>query len=234
VKRRSFPVVDRNTPLQAITRPLEAVTRRAGATLGPGGVAAHYGSPAGELAVCVRGAGLVDRTDLRKVVVTGREDAMGALVTRLAGSPLAPGGWALARGVYWCAASPERVVALGGADALAEAARQPRPDGVAVTDCSDDWSVMGVVGNAAPRVLASLGVLRNPRLARPFGTAEIAGMGVEVLLQSDRRALVVADARDAEAVWRAVDAAGRPFGLSYVGAEAERRYAVLERSAGRA
>jgi glycine cleavage system aminomethyltransferase T len=228
VSGRSFPVVDRDAPL-------DAITRRAGANLGPGGVAAHYGSPAGELAVCVRGVGLVDRADLAKLVVTGCEDAVGALVARLAGSPLSPGGWTLTDGVYWCAKSAERVIVLGDSrDPLLEALLRPRTDGVTVTDRSQDWSVLGLVGSAAGSVLASLGILRNPRLATPFGSAEIGGVGVQVLLQSDRRAVVVVDTREAESVWRAIEAAGREFGLSYVGADAERRYAVLERIAGRA
>ena len=54
------------------------------------------------------------------------------------------------------------------------------------------------------------------------------------LLESDRSALMLVDRAKAGDAWRAIESAGRPFGLSCVGQEASRRYAVLERSRSRA
>ena len=38
------------------------------------------------------------------------------------------------------------------------------------------------------------------------------------------------EAADADLVWHAVEQAGRPFGMGYVGTEALERFALLERS----
>jgi hypothetical protein len=213
---------------------LDALTRRAGAIVtGRLGVAAHYGSPAGELAVCVRAVGLVDRSDLVKLAVTGRPAVLRELVRRASGMSLSPGGWAVGAGAYWCAVSDEIVLALaepGGAslpETLASA-------DVVVADRSADWAAIGLVGEATLRVLGAVGVIGHPRLARPFGRSTVGGVPVDVLLQSDRRALVLVDRPVAAEVWQAIGAAGHRFGLSYVGAEAQSRFAILERTLERA
>ena len=215
---------------------LQTVTRRAGAVPGGQGVAAHYGSPAGELAVCVQAVGLADRSDLSKLEVLGPPGAVSELVRRAAGAPVAARGYVLADGACWCAASAERVIVLGEpADgARLEAIRAVAPAGVQLVDRTPDWSAIALVGRATLHTLAALGALANPRLAAPFGEATVARERVELLLQSDRRALMLVDPVGAAAVWGAIEEAGRAFGLSCVGGEAVRRFELLERRLDRA
>jgi glycine cleavage system aminomethyltransferase T len=212
---------------------LDTLTRRAGAIVnGRLGVAAHYGSPAGELAVCVRAVGLVDRSDLVKLAVTGRRSDVEDLVERATGMRLGPGGWTFGAGAHWCAVSDRIVLALAEAEAAALTATLAALDRseVVVADRSADWAAIALVGEAALPLLGALGAVGDPRLARPFGPAIIGGAPVDLMLQSDRRALVLVERDAAAAVWQAIEAAGQPFGLSYAGAEAQRRFAILERT----
>ena len=55
------------------------------------------------------------------------------------------------------------------------------------------------------------------------------GAEADLLLQSDRQALLLTHADSACRVWAAVETAGRRLGLSYVGSEALRRFSVRER-----
>ena len=212
--------------------PLDTVTRRAGAVRNGHGVAAHYGSPAGELAVCVRAVGLADRSDLVKLVLTGERDAVSELVNRVSGSRLAERGCVSAAGAWWCAASSRRVIALGepASDALSETIRKAAVPGVEITDRSADWSAIALVGRATVPVLSAIGAFTDLRLAPPFGPATIDGARADLLLQSDRYAVMLVEPDAATGVWRAIERAGRTFGLSYVGAEAVRRFALAERT----
>ena len=88
---------------------------------------------------------------------------------------------------------------------------------------------------AAPdKVLAGARRLRRGRRSAriaPFSAGSVKGVAGSWLLESDRRALAVVARADAACLWRALEDAGRPFGISCVGYEAARRYALLERSA---
>jgi glycine cleavage system aminomethyltransferase T len=219
--------------------PLAVVTSRAGAVMTRGGanVAVHYGSAAAELGVCVAAVGLADRSDLGKLAITGPADGIADLLRDIVGAPLEPAGVAVAAAAWWCAASPEHVIVQ------CERARAPRLlrmlraqarrlPGVEVADVSASLSAIALVGPRAPRLLSALGALGpggDPRSAAPFGCATIGGAAVRVLLQTDRRALVLVEALVADRVWRAIAETGRPFGLSCVGTEAVERFALIDR-----
>jgi glycine cleavage system aminomethyltransferase T len=211
---------------------LGAVTRRAGAVLDDRlGVAAHYGSPAGELAVCVRGAGLADRSDLTKLELRGDPAVVDDLVQAIAGISPVPGGCAIAGGTWLCARSPGELIALvePTGDCMLEAWVDRSGAGFSVADRSDDLAAIGLVGRAAPAVLSALGLLADLRAAAPFSRVHVEGVDADLLLQSDARALLLTDASRARELWAAVETAGKPLGLSYVGSEALRRFAVRER-----
>jgi glycine cleavage system aminomethyltransferase T len=225
--------------------PLETIVRRAGGVLSASsgsGVAAHYGSSAGELAVCLRAVGIADRSDLGKLVVTGRPEAVADLVRRVAGVALLPAGVGTSAGAWWCAAGPDRVLVL------CEATRRARLFGVLrttarplgdvrVEDVTAALSVIAVLGRRASGVLSALGALGlhdDPRSAPPFARVRIAGEDVSVLLQSDRRALLVMARGSADRTWHAIEHAGRPYGISCVGLEAVERFWLVDRSARRA
>ena len=225
--------------------PLDAVIRRAGAVMierDGSSVAAHYGSPAGELAVCLRTVGIANRSDLGKLAVTGRPEAVAELVQRVVGASLAGTGVAMSAGAWWCAAAPERLVVLCEPPLRARLLQMLRTAarplaGVHVHDASAALSAVAVVGRCAMSVLSALEALgpeNDPRSAPPFARVRIADADVCVLLQSDRRALLVMDAADAGRLWHAVEEAGRPFGISCVGTQALERFALLDRTSVRA
>lgn len=199
--------------------------------------AAHYGSAAAELGVCVRAVGLADRSDLGKLRISGSAAGIATLMRDVAGAPIEPSGVATAAAAWWCAASPERVIVLCEAERLSRLlgvlrARARRLPGVEVEDISASLSAVALVGHRVPQVLSALEALGpggHPRTAAPFAAATIAGADVHVLLQSDRRAIVLVEPEHADRVWHAVAAAGRPHGLSCVGADAVERFALVDR-----
>jgi glycine cleavage system aminomethyltransferase T len=219
---------------------IDTLARRAGAVMlqtDGDGVAAHYGSPVAELAVCVRAVGLGDRSDLGKLTITGDPVRVAELVQRMTATAITTDGIWYAGAAWWCVAADDSVTVLCEPHAKARMldmlrAQAHRMPGVEVADRSQQWGAIAIVGEHAPKVLAALGALGPAgelRTAKPFGSAMIAGAEVRVLLQTDRRALLLVDAEAAQDVWHAAEFAGRSFGLSLVGTEALRRFAMLDR-----
>jgi glycine cleavage system aminomethyltransferase T len=202
--------------------------------------AIHYGSAAGELAVCVSAVGLVDRSDLTTLALQAPSAQLAALTSRLAGGEVAPGGALDAAGAWWCGAAPDTVVVVcesGVGRRLVERLRVQAAHQVALRVLAVDFSAIGLLGPEAAGLLRALGVYGSrgdPRRVAPFGRGTIAGSEVWWLLESDRSAIMLAPSEQAGRVWRAIESAGRPFGLSCVGQEAAGRYALLERTHSRA
>jgi glycine cleavage system aminomethyltransferase T len=100
-----------------------------------------------------------------------------------------------------------------------------------------DYVALGLLGPRTPNVLRALGVYGpdgDPRAVAPFGRGTIAATDAWWLLGSDRSALMLVDRARAGQLWRAIESAGRPYGLSCIGQEAAGRYALLERTRSRA
>lgn len=218
---------------------LEAILHHAGAVFGHRAgrrIAVSYGSPAGELAVCVRAVGLVDRSELAKFILEAPPAQLSHLAMRMTGQTVAVGGALPADGAWWCRTTPERFVVLCSplmADRFL--ARLPAHHvSLRTDDVSETHAALAVVGRAKPKVLAALGVYGESGDARrisPITTCRVGGVEVMWLLESDRTALAVVPRSDAADVWRAIEEAGKSFGLSYVGHEAASRYTLLERTA---
>jgi glycine cleavage system aminomethyltransferase T len=197
----------------------------------------HYGSPAGELAVCVRAVGLLDRSELTKLVIEAPPAQLSHLVARLAGGTVSAGGALIADGAWWCGAGNGRVIVVCEPHVgkrLLEHLLAPTLHQVAVTvrDRSRDWAAIGLLGRNAGKVLRAVGVYGesgDPRQVAPFSSGTVGGIDAFWLLESDCRALLLVPEAFAGRAWRAVEQAGRPFGISCVGIEAARRYALLER-----
>jgi len=198
-------------------------------------VCAHFGSAAGELAVCVRRVGLANRSDLGKLELSGPAPALDELVRRVASVSLAPGGTGPSGGAWWCRGE-ERVLVLcepGQRQRLRTllGAAIHRCAGVRLRDVTEELDALAIVGSRAGRLLGALGVLgpeADLRRSAPFTHARVAGAPVDVLLQSDSRALILTVRADAARVWHAVEEAGRPLHLSHVGSDAVARYALLD------
>jgi glycine cleavage system aminomethyltransferase T len=225
-----------------LASPFEPALQRAGAVLvtrEDARVAAHFGSPAGELAVCLSAVGLHDRSALAKLELHGERTALARLLLGLCGGRLASGGALRAESAWWCAASPERLTVLCEPAAaarerlavrLARAARST--PGVVFADRSDELAALALLGPSTVPLLAALGALGaagDPRLVAPFGETCVAGIPVQLLAASDRNVLLLAERSSAAALWDALEGAGRPFGLTCVGSDAAARFALLER-----
>jgi glycine cleavage system aminomethyltransferase T len=230
-------------PAEGGSPSLDVVLRQAGAVFATHegrSAAIHYGSAAGELAVCVSAVGVVDRSDMATLALEAPSAQLAQLTARLAGGEIAPGGALDAAGAWWCAAAPDTVVVVCRPDVrrrLIERLRVHAAHQVSLRVLSVDFAALGLLGPRTPDVLRALGVYGangDPRTVAPFGRGTIAGTSAWWLLESDRSALMLVDREHAGEVWRAIEHAGRPFGLSCVGHEAAGRYALLERTRSRA
>lgn len=226
---------------EGATESLDVVLRRAGAVLATRDgrpVAMNFGSAAAELAVCVRAVGLVDRSELSKLVVEAPPARLSALTARLAGDGVAPGGVLSAGGAWWCGDALGRVIVLSDPETGSRLRKSLHVDsrrfaGMAVRDVSEDLSAIGLLGREVGSVLRALGAFGtsgDPRDVAPFGHGSIADVPVSWLLQSGRRALALVPREQAGEAWLAIERAGRPFGISCVGQDAAARYALLERA----
>jgi glycine cleavage system aminomethyltransferase T len=217
--------------LQAILTGRGAVmTSRAGIS-----VPAHFGSPAGELSACVRGVGIANRCDLGKLVVTGPQASVRALARQHLGVELTRGGVAATPEGWWCADGTDRLLVIPAAEARAQLhdtlQQEERRKDITVLDASQTLASMAIAGRAMHHLMALLGIVRptgDLRSLAPYSAVDLAGKPVNLLLESDHRALLIIDAADADEVWQAVEAAGRPLGLSLVGIDALERFAVFE------
>lgn len=221
--------------------PLDLVLEHAGGVLVPGdghAVAAHYGSAAGELAACVRSVGLADCSHLVKLSLAGEPRRLADLLSRLTGEMPAPGGAVFAGGAWWCAPETDRIIVLaepgsGRRLKTALAAALPRHAAVTLTDRSEAWAALRIVGRRAPVVLDRLGVFGpggDPRQVAPVTRHPLGGAPALWLLEADDRALALVDGSDAVTAWRTIEQAGRSLGLCAVGRDAVARYALVRRS----
>ena len=221
-----------NAALQAILRSRGVVMAQRGGMSVP----ANFGSAAGELSACVVAVGIADRSDLGKLVVTGPHSKLHAFVSRHTGVALSPGGVvAMAEG-WWCADGVDRLLVLGAPclrtrvhDILR---REARPRRIAVLDVSEKLTCVAVAGHRMPDLLAASAIVPptdDLRSLAPYSAGELAGQRVNLLLESDRRALLITEAAHADEVWRALEIAGRPLGLSLIGLDALERFALFEK-----
>jgi glycine cleavage system aminomethyltransferase T len=212
--------------------------RRAGAVLSMRDgrpVAINFGSAAAELAVCVRTVGLVDRSDLCTLALETPPAQLSALMIRLAGANVFPGGLVSHGGAWWCGEAPDRVIVVcepRTAARLADGLRAAAARHVSVRDLSGELTAVGLLGRNTGQVLHALGVYGHsgdPRDAKPFTHGSVDGVPASWLLQSDRRALALVASEQAGRAWLAIESAGRPYGISCVGHEAATRYTLMER-----
>jgi glycine cleavage system aminomethyltransferase T len=217
---------------------LDVVLRRAGAVVGTRDgrpTAVHFGSAAAELSVCVRTVGLVDRSELSTLLLEAPAAQLSALVTRLAGATVSPGGLLSGAGAWWCGETPDRVMVVCDprmASRLVDSLHAAAARHIAVRDLSDRLAAVALLGPGTGKVLSALGAYGSsgdPRDARPFARGSVGGVPAAWLLQSDRRAMALVPREQAGDAWLAIERAGRPFGISCVGHEAACRYALMER-----
>jgi sarcosine oxidase gamma subunit len=197
------------------------MTRRAGRP-----APAHYGSAAGELAVCMAGVGLADRSDLAVLSIAASRRGLDHLLARVLGRGVAPGGAALEAGSWWCRSASADEVMVIHPYAVTPRLNVHRFTGATLTDLSESRFVLNVIGRRTGAVLTDLGV----KDTAPFVDAPIDGRRVSWLLETTTSAIGIVDGEDAGEVWLAVEAAGRPHGISCVGLDSVERYLLAQRA----
>lgn len=199
-------------------------------------MAVNFGSAAAELAVCVSAVGLVDRSDLSALALEAPVPQLDALMRRLAGATVSPGGLICTGSAWWCGQAADRVLVLCDPRAgrrIGEGLRAEATRHVTVRELSDDLTAIALLGRHTNQVLNALGAFGasgDPRAVPPFARGSLDGIEAWWLLQSDRRAMTLVPRERAGEAWLAIERAGRAFGISCVGHEAACRYALLERA----
>ena len=197
-------------------------------------VAAHYGSAASELAVCVKSVGIADRSDLETLVLEGREAWLEHALARAVGDRVpVPGQAVRVAGTWCCRTGPERALVIGAHGSVARWRRFAREAVVAgsAISCAGLGADVTAVSLVGPR---AADVLRLAGLPHAFGVAEVrtgelGGAATTLLREDPQRFLALVGASPSDAAWDALFAAGRPLGLSYVGCEALERLAAVPR-----
>ncbi len=220
--------------------PLEPQLQKAGATMVARHgwwVAAHFGSPAGELALCETAVGLADRSDLGKLELRGEASAVEQLVGQLSGGSVDPGDALLAQGAWWCAVSPGHVLAIcdaGETDRVRTAALDAVrwTPGATVTDVTPRFAAIGLLGPRTAEVLDELADSEPPlgdADAPAFDVLRLAAVPAMLLRGTGDRAVALTEAARAAVLWTEVERAGREAGIGHVGADAVSHFSPLAR-----
>jgi glycine cleavage system aminomethyltransferase T len=197
-------------------------------------VAAHFGSSATEVAVCVKRVGLAVRSDLDTLELVGPEPWLAHfLADALEQQVPAPGSAVRIAGTWCCRVAPDCAVVIGPWSATARWTRCVRKaivsgSPIACSRRSDAMTALTLVGPRVKRLLADVAL--EPDLP-VHGVREgwFAGSPSLLLREAGDRYLLVLDADSASAAWSELFAAGRGLGLSMVGAEALERLAAAPR-----
>jgi heterotetrameric sarcosine oxidase gamma subunit len=198
-------------------------------------VAAHFGSTATELAVCVKRAGLAVRSDLDTLELAGPEPWLSHFLAEALGREAPSTGLAAGTADTWCCrTAPDRAVVVGPWSATARwrrFVRQAIVTGSAIvrSDRSESATALTLVGPRVQRLLSAVGL--DPELpVQGLHEGWFAGSRALLLREASDRYLVVVDASCASAAVGELFAAGAGLGLSMVGAEALERLAAAPRA----
>ncbi len=196
----------------------------------------HYGSAAGELAICMRSVGLVDREDLRVLMVSASPQKLDRLTADLLDATLDLGETeAIGEGHWGRIGAGQVVVAISASSvsSLCEALLRV-PGAEEVTIDATELQAIGVVGPATTGLLTDLGIYGA--LAGVNGRGRIAHTaaagGALWMLLDQASALALVEPAEALAAWSSLSEAGRRFGVGCVGAEAAERFEAVRRRVG--
>jgi glycine cleavage system aminomethyltransferase T len=194
-------------------------------------VAAHFGSTATEVAVCVKRVGLAVRSDLATLDVVGAEPWLAHFLAEALGQRVPSLGRARRiAGTWCCRVASDHAVVVGPWSATARWTRIVRDATVtgsplACSDRSESATALTLVGPRVGQVLGDVGL--DPDLEiEDVREGWFADSPALLLRESADRYLLVVDADQAGDAWRTLLDAGRSLGLSMVGAEALERLAA--------
>jgi glycine cleavage system aminomethyltransferase T len=182
-------------------------------------VAAHFGSTATEVAVCVKRVGLAVRSDLAVLDVTGAEPWLTSFLAEALGQSVpSPGRARQVAGTWCCRVASDRAVVVGPWSTIARWTQRPG-------DRTSTRAALTLVGPRVSRVLDDVG-LQNDLEVEGLREGWFADSPTLLLRESADRYLLVVDAEQAGQAWRELLDAGRSLGLSMVGADALARLAA--------
>ena len=194
---------------------MTTMLRRHGATLVERNgrpVAAHFGSPASEAAVCRSRVGLAERSDRTTLEVAGDPEGVDEALGEL--SNLEDGAW-------WVRRSPDRAIVRCAGDAAgACTSLLLRAEDVAVADVTDDHAAVDLIGPGAEDVLRA--------------HLEQDSVPVALVVHRDATCVELLVPRvHGPALWNGLLAAGAPHGIACVGLDALEHLDVAQRAARR-
>src|SRR5688572_24493208 len=182
-------------------------------------VVAHYGSVAGEIAVCLKSVGLADRSDLGVIELRGdRERLDRALVAHFGDPPLAVGSGRRIDGIWYLRLDARRTLLVAPHAALASEpaiAGGPARDSLTHHDIGASLGIGGIVGPRDALLLAAAGLPWLPLGAVGSDPDDVSI--IAILRESRRRDLALVRATAADALWARLLTAGEPLGAAFVG-----------------
>jgi glycine cleavage system aminomethyltransferase T len=188
-------------------------------------VIGHYGSVSAEIAVCTKAAGLVDRSALRQLAVTGPEHLLDhVLEAALPDGAPGPGRAVCVASTWCCRTTARRAIVAGGPSAVARwrqvESRAVSSAGLAVgVDLLARATALSLVGPREPRVVAAAGLPADLRIL-DVADATLAGSPLTLVREDGDSFLLLFERGHPPAVFEALWAAGRDQGLAPVGNEA--------------
>jgi glycine cleavage system aminomethyltransferase T len=198
-------------------------------------VVGHYGSVAAEIAVCTKAAGLVDRSSIRQLALTGPEALLDHVLAATVpdGAPR-PGRAICVAGTWCCRATADRAIVAGGPAAVARwrqvATRAASTVGLGVTaELLEQSAALSLAGPHAQRIAVSAGLPGDLSVGEA-ADASLAGSPVTVVREDGDHFLLLFELGHPNAVWQALWEAGRDHGLAPVGNEALELLSAAHRS----
>ena len=194
-------------------------------------VAAHFGSTATEVAVCVKRVGLAVRSDLAALDVVGPEPWLAQFLADTLGRQVPSLGRARQiAGTWCCRVASDRATVIAPWSTTARWTRIARDaivtgTPIACTDRSESATALTLVGPRVAQVLDDVG-LHNDLPVEGIHEGWFADSPALLLRESADRYLVLVDSEQAGNAWRELLDAGRSLGLSMVGTEALERLAA--------
>jgi glycine cleavage system aminomethyltransferase T len=188
-------------------------------------VVGHYGSVAAEIAVCTKAAGLVDRSSVRQLAISGPEQLVDHVLTAAVpdGAP-SPGRAVCIGGTWCCRTTAGRAIAAGGPSAVTRwrqvASRAISSAGLAVrAELLLDSAALSLVGPRSARIVLAAGLPADLGLG-DVADGSLGGSPVTVVREDGDNFLLLFERGHPTAVWQALWEAGREYGLAPVGNEA--------------
>lgn len=186
-------------------------------------VVGHYGSIAGEIAVCATSVGLADHSDYGVFELRGDRQLLDRELSASFGAraPVTGSGRRL-RSVWYLRIDACRALLVGPHAALAAGSaigRDPGGGAPPQRDIGASLAIVGILGPRATRLLVAAGLpgaLAVGAVGADAGDSSI----VAIVRESQRRYLALVRADAADAVWARLLTAGEALGAAFVGSDA--------------